>query len=73
MRYFCYMTTGGERGETYEVETLSEEEIRDEYWDHWYYLMCKKFGKEHVDKTYCFADCLDDWIVTREAWESNNE
>ena len=73
MRYFCYMTTGGERGETYVVETVSEEDIREDYWPHWYHQMCKKFGKEHVDETYSFHDCLDDWIVVNWAWESTDE
>jgi hypothetical protein len=52
---------------------MSEDEIREDYWDHWYFLMCKKFGKEHVDKNYSFADCLDDWIVVNWAWESTDE
>ena len=70
MRYFCYNETGGERGETHIVVTISEDEIREDYWDHWYFLMCKKFGKEHVDNNYNFQDCLEDWITVNWAWES---
>jgi hypothetical protein len=35
--------------------------------------MCKKFGKEHVDKTYNFEDCLEDWIIVNWAWEVNDD
>lgn len=52
------------------VVTLSEEEIRKEYYPYWYGRMCEKFGKEHVDKTYCFEDCLDDWVIVHWAWLS---
>ena len=70
MRYFCYNEPSGENYETNIVVTMSEDEIREDYWDHWYFLMCKKFGKDHVDKNYSFADCLDDWIAVNWAWES---
>lgn len=52
------------------TETLSEEDIRKEYWPYWYGKMCEKFGKEFVDKTYSFEDCLEDWIVVNWAVES---
>ena len=70
MRYFCYNEPSGENYETNIVVTMSEDEIREDYWDHWYFLMCKKYGKDHVDKNYSFADCLDDWIAVNWAWES---
>lgn len=45
------------------TETLTEEEILNEYWDYWYYRMCQKFGEEHVKKNYTKQDCIDDWVV----------
>lgn len=75
MRYFCY-------NEYYEdpstdklgnyVVTKSEEEIRQEFYPYWYDRMCHKYGKEHVDATYSFEDCLDDWIIVNWAWESKD-
>lgn len=50
------------------IVTLSEEKIRQEYYPWWYEQMCKKFGKEKVDETYTFEDCLEDWIVVNWAW-----
>lgn len=52
------------------VETWSEDDIREKYWPYWYGMMCKKFGKEHVDAYYSFEDCIDDWTVVHWAWES---
>ena len=67
MRYFSY----DEPDEDFNniVVTKSEEEIRKEYYPFWYEKMCKKFGKEVVDRDYSFEDCLDDWIVVNWAWE----
>ena len=75
MRYFCYNEydpenlladeTGGH------VKVMSEEEIQNEYWSYWHEKMCAKFGKEHVDKNYCFQDCLEDWKIVHWAWESD--
>ncbi len=53
------------------IETLSEDDIRKQYYHYWYGKMCEKFGKDHVDATYCFEDCLVDWIVVHWAWEVN--
>ena len=66
MRYysFAYPTEGDDV-----VETMSEDDIRKEYYPYWYGKMCEKFGKEHVDANYCFEDCLVDWIVIHWAWE----
>ena len=30
--------------------------------------MCKKYGKEEVDKNWSFEDCLEDWIIIYWAW-----
>ena len=66
MRYFqiAYPTEDGDV-----VEVLSENDIREQYWPYWYGRMCDKFGKEHVDATYSFPDCLDDWICVHWAME----
>lgn len=69
MRYFTYIEPG-EEGEGIYV-TLSEEEIKAEYYPYWYGKMCRKFGKEHVDKNYSFEECLEDWRVIHWAVESD--
>ena len=56
-----------------DILTMSEEEIRETYYPYWYERMCAKFGKDHVDQTYSFEDCLDDWIITNWAWEVKDE
>jgi len=58
MRYYSFHD-----GPTPIVTTLSEVEIHDQYWEYWYGAMCKKFGKEMVDVSYCAEDCLIDWCV----------
>ena len=52
-----------------EPRLITEQEIRVEYWPHWYERMCKKFGKEEVDSKFTFEDCLDDWVIINCAWE----
>ena len=68
MRYFtiCYPN---EHNETV-WETLSEEDIRKEYYPYWYEKMCDKYGKEHVDATYSFEECLEDWQIVH--WSMRN-
>lgn len=66
MRYYSYNEYNPDDDD---VVTLSEEDIRKTYYPYWYGKMCEKFGKEHVDKTYSFEDCLCDWIVVNWAWE----
>lgn len=66
MRYFSYNEYDPD--EPY-VETVSEEDIRREYYPWWYDQMCKKFGKEKVDELYSFEDCLTDFVVVHWAWE----
>lgn len=70
MRYFCYNEYDPAHKDGGYVVTLSEQEIQSQYWPYWYERMCKKFGKELVDKNYSFEDCLTDWIVVNWAWES---
>jgi hypothetical protein len=70
MRYFCF-NEFDDQGE--HIVTLSEEEIRKEYYPYWYKKMCEKYGQEQVDKDYCFEDFLGDWIIVHWAWESKDE
>lgn len=70
MRYFSYNEPGiYPKPYGFDIKTVSEEEIRKEFYPFWYDLMCKKFSKDHVDKTYNFEDCLEDWKVVNYAWE----
>jgi len=69
MRYFCYMTTGGERGETYEVETVSEEQILDWDWADWVRSERKKTNPKELTK----ENCINDWVILNSAWESTDE
>ena len=73
MRYFCYNDTYDIEQNGAEIVTISEDKIRRQNWGDWYYKMCQKFGKEYVDKNYCFEDCLDEWIIVNNAWESTDE
>lgn len=50
------------------VETVSEEDIRRDYYPWWYQRMCSKYEQAYVDKNYTFEDCLDDWVATHWAW-----
>ena len=68
IRYYSY-NEYHEDSNANTVMTVSEEDIRRDYWPFWYERMCKKFGKEHVDNTFSFEDCIDDWIVVNWAWE----
>ena len=72
MRYYSYdkpsMDTYGKVVNNV-VVTVSEEEIRKEYYQYWYERMCKKFGKEVVDEKYSFEHCLEDWCVYNGAWK----
>ena len=52
------------------IETLSEDEILEEYYSYWSGKMIKKYGQEEFDKAYSKMDCIDDWVVVNWAWES---
>lgn len=72
MRYFSYnVPTMREDGEVIdnEIKTVSEDDIRTEYFPQWEQLMIKKYGKDHYNETFCFLDCVDDFIVVNWAWE----
>ena len=61
MNYYL-ISYPGDDGENID-EVLSEEDIRRDYWPHWYERMCKRFGKDVVDRDYCFQDCVDYWVI----------
>jgi hypothetical protein len=76
MRYFCYNVPtyiDGEFIDEGEVVTISEDEIRENYYPHWLRRMYEMHGKEYVDEHYTFEDCLDQWIVVNWAWESTTD
>jgi len=52
-----------------EIKTVSEDDIRTEYFPQWEQRMIKKYGKDHYNETFCFLDCVDDFIVVNWAWE----
>jgi hypothetical protein len=66
MRYFTVQSFDDK---DFYTETLSEDDIRKEYYPYWYDKMCKAFGQETVDAKYSFEDCLDDWVITNWATE----
>lgn len=68
MKYYCFDTWKTDPVVDSYVEVMSEQEILDEYWPHWYNQMCKKFGKETVDEIYSADDCIDDWCAINWAW-----
>lgn len=69
MRYYSYNEYSTDPSVDNYVVTVSEQDIHRDYYPYWYGRMCEKFGKDHVDKTYSFEDCLDDWIVVNWAWK----
>ncbi len=70
MRYFCYDELV-DPSEGSCVVTVSEQEIREEYYPWWYEKMCKKYGKEEVDENWSFEECLEDWVTVHYAWRVN--
>ena len=70
MRYFSYNEYDDQGGH---VVTMSEEDIRLEYYPYWYKKMCEKYGQEQIDNDYTFEDCLTDWIIVHWAWKSIDE
>lgn len=68
MRYFTFVQPVNDAGDP-EYVTMSEEEIRKEYYPYWYGKMCQKYEQAYVDEHYSFEDCLEDWITVHWAWE----
>ena len=71
MKKYIYEEPGGERGEIFNVETKTEEEILDEYWDFWKELMEKKYGPNH--ELITDEHCIADWCTIHGAWEDKEE
>lgn len=68
MRYYSYYINSKSDNDTRSIETVSEDEIRKNYWSLWYTQMCDRYEQAYVDEHYCFEDCLDYWIATHRAW-----
>jgi hypothetical protein len=71
MRYFTFVQPKGETSEP-EYVTMSEEDIRKEYYPYWYKKMCEKYEQSYVDEHHCFEDCLEDWVIIHWAQEEKN-
>ena len=52
--------------------TMTEQDIREQYYPYWYERMCETFGKEAVDRDYTFEDCLDHWVMVTWAKEKKD-
>jgi hypothetical protein len=65
MRYFSY-NEPTEDGNI--VVTVSEDEIRKNYWPYWVGKL-KELGR--WKDSYTFEDCLEHWCITHWAWESS--
>ena len=67
MDYYTYV----EQGEDDEPKyiTVSDRDIINDYYPYWYEQMCKKYGKEKVDKEYSKIDCIDDFVILHWAWK----
>ena len=61
MRYYTYVQPS-ESGDT-EYITLSENDIRRDWYPYWYKCMCDKYEQSYVDENYSFEDCLDDFCT----------
>lgn len=66
MRYYSFHEFVGDHSR---VTTLSEEDIRKEYYPYWKKRMIEKFGEEYYNEHYSFETCLEDWIMVSWAWE----
>ena len=71
MRYFSHneYIADNENIESAGIKTVSEDEIRQNYYPKWLELMKAKYGEDAVEAKYTFEDCLDDYITIHWAWE----
>ena len=67
MRYYSFNEQDDKGNDV--VQTMSEDEIREEYYPWWKERMIKKYGEEEFNKTWSFEECLEDWIAIHWAWE----
>jgi hypothetical protein len=63
MRYFIYLEPSI-NDEPYEF-IMSEQDIFDIYWPHWYSKMVKKYGNDHP--LINFENCVQDWVTVNYA------
>jgi hypothetical protein len=68
MRYYSYHESSIETDEE-RVVTVSEEDIRKEYWPYWLSLKVKEVGIDRANTEFTFEDCLQEWIKIYWAWE----
>lgn len=52
------------------ILSVTELDIRKQWYPYWYEMMCKKYGKDVTDNQFDFDSCIEDWIVTNGAWVS---
>lgn len=53
------------------LETLSDEDIINSYYDFWISKMRKKFTEEELATFDLRATCIRDWVIVHWAWEVN--
>jgi len=70
MRYWTIVTPDNDEASTPIYETLSEDDILEQYWDYWSSKMIAKYGEETFFKNWSTQDCIDDWTILHWAWES---
>lgn len=70
MRYYSYNEYDPDHPDGGYVVTLSEDDIRKDYYPYWYKKMCDKYEQAYVDEHYSFEDCLEDWTIVHWAWKS---
>jgi hypothetical protein len=66
MNWFTYVEPN-EQGEDVFV-TVSEEDVRRDFYPQWREKMIKKYGQEKFDSTWSFQECLEDWCLVYNAW-----
>ena len=70
-RTWIYEYAGGERGEEYCSETITDKEILEDRWEYWKERMIQKYGAE--SKLITEENCIQDWVTTHWAWELKNQ
>lgn len=71
MRYYTYKAKNVVEDGIAEYITISEDELRKEYYPIWLAKMTEKFGNEVVDCNLMFEDFLFEWTIFHNAVESD--
>ena len=66
-RTWIYEYAGGERGEIYCSETITDKEILEQEWEFWKARMERKYGPN--SELISQENCIQDWVVNNYAWE----